>query len=243
MRTASEVAWAGAGLAAGAVAAQLAPGLTASPRIGRFTPRLNGVGADRHVALTFDDGPVPRSTPAVLEALDALGWKATLFMLGEEARRAPGLAAEVAAAGHEVAVHGDRHRTPVKEPPWATLQRLRRAWETIAAATGSVPCWYRPPYGVLSGAALAGARRLGLRPVLWTALGRDWEETATPASIVANIAAGLRPGGAVLLHDYAGSGAWRATVAALPRLAELFDRLVVTPGPLRDHGLAPLGTV
>lgn len=235
------VTWAGVGLAGAAAAAQFAPGLTANPRVLRLAPRLAGVGADGHVALTFDDGPVAPSTPAVLAALDALGWRATFFMLGEEARRAPGLAAEVVAAGHEVGVHGDRHRNPVKEPPWTTLDGLRRAWEAIASATGVTPAWYRPPYGVLSGAALAGARRLGLRPVLWTALGRDWEATATPATIVANVAAGLRPGGTVLLHDYAGSGSWRATVAALPRLAELFDRLAVTPGPLREHGIVQGG--
>jgi peptidoglycan-N-acetylglucosamine deacetylase len=227
----------GAGLAA-AAAAQFLPSLTAIPRVRRLTPWLAGVGAPWHVALTFDDGPVTESTPEVLRALDALGWRATFFMLGVEVRRAPSLAAEVVGAGHELGLHGERHRYAVKEPPWATLDGLRRARETIAAATGVVPRWYRPPYGVLSGAALAGSLRLGLRPVLWTAWGRDWEQAATPASIIANVASDLRPGGTVLLHDAACSGSWRATVAALPHFAELFDQLAVAPGPLGEHLLA-----
>jgi peptidoglycan-N-acetylglucosamine deacetylase len=90
---------------------------------------------------------------------------------------------------------------------------------------------------VLTGAAVAGAARLGLRPVLWTAWGRDWLAEATPASILDDLGAGRVDGGTLLLHDYAASGAWRATLAALPRLAELLDRRGLTAGPLADHGL------
>ncbi|MET0421165.1 MAG: polysaccharide deacetylase family protein, partial [Acidimicrobiia bacterium] len=75
----------------------------------RLTPRLVGIGRRGHVALTFDDGPDPASTPAILGVLDELGWSATFFMLGEMVRRAPGLARDVADAGHEIAVHGDVH--------------------------------------------------------------------------------------------------------------------------------------
>ena len=229
-----------AGLAAGlaaAAAAQALPGLLGLPAVRRVAPRLAGVGASWHVALTFDDGPRRESTPAVLRALDALGWRATFFMLGVEVRRAPALAAEVAAAGHEVGVHADEHRAALREPPWVTLAALRRARQVIGDATGAAPRWYRPPYGVPSGAALAGARALGLRPVLWTVMGRDWEAAATPVSILANVAADLAPGGTVLLHDAAASGSWRATVLALPLLAELFDALGLRPGPLGEHGI------
>jgi peptidoglycan/xylan/chitin deacetylase (PgdA/CDA1 family) len=226
-----------AGLAVAAVA-QALPGLLAVPAVRRgVAPRLAGVGAPWHVALTFDDGPRAESTPAVLAALDALGWRATFFMLGVEARREPAVAAAVAAAGHEIGLHGDAHRAALREPPWATVAALRRARLAIEDATGVAPRWYRPPYGVPSGAALAGARSLGLRPVLWTAMGRDWEAGATPASIVAAVAADLAPGGTVLLHDAAASGSWRAAVAALPLLAELFEAAGLRPGPLGEHGI------
>jgi peptidoglycan-N-acetylglucosamine deacetylase len=228
--------------AAGAVAgvmAQAGPALLALEGLRPLAPaRLAGRGDQAHTAVTFDDGPVPASTPTVLAALDRLGWRATFFMLGVEVRRAPGLAAEVAAAGHEVAVHGDDHASLLRRGPLATLDALRRARDTVAGATGHRPAWFRPPYGVLTGAALAASARLGMRPVLWTAWGRDWRAEATPDSIVADLAAGRLAGGTLLLHDYAASGSWRATVAALPYLAELLDRLALTAGPLAEHRLA-----
>jgi peptidoglycan/xylan/chitin deacetylase (PgdA/CDA1 family) len=229
--------WLGAAGLAAAAAAHPGPALTSITAVRRYTPALAGSGAAGHVALTFDDGPVPASTPAVLGALDRLGWQATFFMLGEEARRSPGLAAEVAAAGHEVAVHGDDHRNLLYRDPAATLAGLRRARDTVAEATGAAPRWFRPPYGVLPGPAWLGARRLGLRPVLWTAWGRDWEAAATPATILAHLERGQLAGGTVLLHDFAASGSWRATVAALPLLAELLDGYGLAVGSLARHGL------
>jgi peptidoglycan-N-acetylglucosamine deacetylase len=223
--------------AAAAAAVHAGPALTAVAAVRRRTPRLAGVGTAGHAALTFDDGPVPASTPAFLDALDRHGWRATFFMLGEEVRRAPGLAAEVAAAGHEVAVHGDDHRSLLRREPLATLDGLRRAREVVAEATGTPPRWFRPPYGVLTGAALLGAARLGLRPVLWTAWGRDWLATATPASILADLGAGRLDGGTLLLHDYAASGSWRETLAALAPLADLLAARGLAAGPLADHGL------
>src|SRR5262249_33711165 len=95
----------GAGAAAATAAGRRAPTVGSfRPVATRLTPALAGMGREGHVALTFDDGPDPASTPRILEALDGLGWTATFFMLGEMVRRAPSLAGEVAAAGHEVAV-------------------------------------------------------------------------------------------------------------------------------------------
>ena len=237
---AASVGLAAAGAAGLTAAAQAAPALTALEGVRlALTPRLAGVGAAGHVAVTFDDGPVAASTPAFLEALERLGWRATFFMLGEEVRRSPGLAAEVAAAGHEVAVHGDDHRSLLRRGPVATVTGLRRARDAVAGATGAAPGWYRPPYGVLTGAALLAAARLHLRPVLWTAWGRDWRAAATPASILADLSAGRVDGGTLLLHDYAASGSWRATVAALAPLAELLAARGLAAGPLADHGLPP----
>jgi hypothetical protein len=81
-----------------------------------------------------------------------------------------------------------------------------------------------------------------VRTVLWTAWGRDWTATATPGSVTAEVARGLRPGGTVLLHDSdctSAPGAWRSALGALPRLAELFAAHHLTIGPLGDHGVAP----
>ena len=72
------------------------------------------LGAAAGVALTFDDGPHPEGTPMMLEILARTGATATFFMVGEQVARRPELAAEVAAAGHLVALHGFHHRLQIR---------------------------------------------------------------------------------------------------------------------------------
>ena len=235
---------AGLGVAAlGAVAANSAPSVIALSRVGRHVaPGLAGVGTPGHVAITFDDGPDPASTPAFLDVLDTLGWRATFFMLGSMVEAAPGLAAEVAAAGHEIGVHGFDHRTHLRLGPRSTRDQIARGRDAIVQATGVVPQWFRPPYGTLSVSALIAARRMGLRTVLWTAWGRDWREDATGASVVDDVLAGFVDGGTVLLHDSdctSSPESWRATLEALPRLAKRFADAGLAVGPAGEHGLTP----
>jgi peptidoglycan/xylan/chitin deacetylase (PgdA/CDA1 family) len=175
------------------------------------------------VAFTFDDGPHPEGTPAVLEALSAAGARATFFLLGEQVRRTGSLAADIVAAGHAVAVHGDRHRALLRLGPPAIADDLDRAAEAIAAATGTVPRLHRAPYGIYSWPALADLHRRRWTPVLWSAWGRDWTRRATPESVAARVRRDLAGGAVVLLHDaddYSAPGCWRATAAALPRMLE-----------------------
>jgi peptidoglycan/xylan/chitin deacetylase (PgdA/CDA1 family) len=233
---------AGVGIAgAAALAANSAPSLVALSWVGRhLSPGLAGVGLPGHVALTFDDGPDVASTPKFLEVLDDLGLQATFFMLGDMARRSPGLAAEVAAAGHEVAVHGDRHRSQLRLAPGAIADDVARARDSVADATGVAPLWFRPPYGTVSLSGMRVARRVGLRTVLWTAWGRDWRADATPESVVGDVLEGYVDGGTVLLHDSDCTSAplcWRATLGALPTLASELDARALRVGPLGEHGI------
>jgi len=206
----------------------------------RTFPRLAGRGSHGHVALTFDDGPDPASTPAFLDALDRLGWHATFFMLGSMVDGAPALAAEVAAAGHEVAVHGYGHRSELLQTPRAVAHDLERAVDAISSATGRVPVWFRPPYGALSAGGVLAARRQGLRTVLWTTWGRDWRAEATAATVATDVARQLGPGATVLLHDSdctSAPGAWRSALGALDHLEELFAVRGLVAGTLADHGV------
>jgi peptidoglycan/xylan/chitin deacetylase (PgdA/CDA1 family) len=204
------------------------------------TPSLAGIGRPDHVALTFDDGPDPVSTPIFLNELDRLGWRGTFFLLGSMVRRAPSLAAEVAARGHEVAVHGDQHRSHLRLSAFAIRDDVARARDLIAATAGAEPRWFRPPYGTLSGGSLSAAHRLGLQTVLWTTWGRDWRPEATAATVVADVTEGLRPGATVLLHDSDCTSApdsWRAGVDALSGLADVFEARGLSVGPLGEHGI------
>src|ERR1700722_10996662 len=231
---------AGGATVAGLVVAHAGPGITGLGPVRRAAfPRLAGEGDPRHVALTFDDGPDPASTPDFAQLLAERGVTATFFLLGEMAARAPGLVADLAAAGHEIGVHGWEHRYLTLRGPRATLDDIRRATELIEGAAGRRPRLFRPPYGVLTGGALAAARRLGLTPVLWGAWGREWVPGATPASVSASLAAGLHGGATVLLHDSdctSPPGSARAALGALPRLLDACRGQGLDGGPLGQHG-------
>lgn len=221
----------------GAAVAHALPAVTARGPARRLTPRLAGQGRPGGVALTFDDGPDPFGTPAVLESLAEFGWRATFFLLGCQVRRHPEIARMVVDAGHEVGVHGDVHRNHLIRTPRGIRRDLRTAAQEVADVTGVSPRWFRPPYGVLSSGSLWAAADLGLTPVLWTAWGVDWR--AGPAvQIVATVMRSLRDGGTVLLHDSdctSRPGSWRSTVAALPLLAAELRARGLEVRSLGDH--------
>jgi peptidoglycan/xylan/chitin deacetylase (PgdA/CDA1 family) len=171
------------------------------------------------VALTFDDGPHPQGTPATLRALADAGAIATFYLVGEQVQRWPSLAAEIAAAGHEIGLHGYRHRLLLRRSVSGLADDLDRAFEVIAGATGREPVSYRPPYGVFSSGALRLVRRRGWRPLLWSRWGRDWGSRDSAESIARRATHDLGAGDVVLLHDadhYSAPDSWRRTVAALP---------------------------
>ncbi|MFI9272873.1 polysaccharide deacetylase family protein [Kitasatospora sp. NPDC052896] len=237
MRTTRMLAAAAGGLAV----AHSLPALTSLGALRPLlAPGLSGPGDRGHVALTFDDGPDPASTPLFLAELEKAGVKATFFLLGRMLVQAPELGRELVAAGHEVAVHGWRHRPLLVRGPRATRDDIARARDLVADVTGQQPRWYRPPYGVLTASALHAARQEGLTPVLWTHWGQDWTAKATPDSVLRTLTRTPLAGGTVLLHDSdvtSAPGAWRSALGALPRLLQLCADQGLRVGPLRDHGL------
>jgi peptidoglycan/xylan/chitin deacetylase (PgdA/CDA1 family) len=230
-------------LACGAVAAavQAAPLATFVPVGKRLTPGLNGRGRAGHVALTFDDGPDAQSTPRFLDALKALDVKATFFLLGEMCERYPDVARRLVDEGHEVAVHSWDHRNHLRNLPGGrTSDQLSRTAEIIEAQTGVRPEYFRPPYGALTAADLVAAKGLGLRTVLWTAWGQDWQRDLTPGDVLGEVLRGDLDGGTVLLHDSdctSEPGSWRATLGALPQLVGTLRARGLEVGTVGTHGL------
>jgi peptidoglycan/xylan/chitin deacetylase (PgdA/CDA1 family) len=205
------------------------PGLAAGFGLPTRLERLQGV------ALTFDDGPHPAGTPAVLEVLAAARAPATFFLVGEQVERQPSLAAEIAAEGHDIALHCRRHRNLLRLTPRQIRDDLDRAAATIADATGRAPLLHRPPYGIFSASGLRIVRRRGWEPLLWSRWGRDWAASATAGSIAARATRRLSAGDVILLHDsdaYSSPDSWRRTVASLPLILER----------LADLGLAAVRT-
>lgn len=189
------------------------------PQVARLMDVPTRLGSSRGIALTFDDGPHPEGTPAVLAELARAEAQATFFLVGEQVERMPALAAEIAAAGHAVGVHGYRHTLLLRRSPASLRDDFARAEDVIGSAVGAPPTLYRPPYGVFSLPALRLVRRLGWSPWLWSRWGRDWERGATAMTIASRATRDLSAGDVVLLHDadhYSAQGSWRKTAAAVP---------------------------
>jgi peptidoglycan-N-acetylglucosamine deacetylase len=198
-------------------------------------PRTLPAGA-AGVALTFDDGPHPVGTPAVLEVLARAGARATFFLIGEQVERRPAVAASIVAAGHEVALHGYHHRLQPRISATAVAEDLRAGAASIEDATGQTPRWHRPPFGIYSASGLAAAREQGLRPLLWSRWGKDWRRFTTPDRIAARITDEVGAGDVILLHDadfYSSKRSYERTVAALPAvIASLQARELATVLPV-----------
>lgn len=149
------------------------------------------------VALTFDDGPDPRTTPRFLDLLARHQVQATFFMVGEAARRHRDLVRRVADAGHAIGNHTWNH------PSLPLLSRRERIRQIRAAQRALAPFarkLFRPPFGNLNRISHLDAALLGYTVVTWNVVGMDWQ-THGADWLVAHLYEQIRPGAIVLLHD------------------------------------------
>jgi peptidoglycan-N-acetylglucosamine deacetylase len=215
--------------------AQLLEAWAAFPGLERLDPGATGEG---RVALTFDDGPDTDSTPAVLDALDAIGVRATFFVVGEQLEQNWRIARDAADRGHELALHGYTHPRHDQLGPAAARDEVARGVGAFEAALGRRPALMRPPYGLFSEHSYAACGKLGLEPVYWSAWALDWEAIA-PDRITDLACRDLVSGMIVLLHDsprYAERESALATAEALPQIAERAAELGLELGPVgRSH--------
>lgn len=127
------------------------------------------------VALTYDDGPSPRNTSALLDLLAEHSVHATFFLIGEHVRKHPELARRVVAGGHVIGNHTTMHPNLRKKDDAAVREELLSCQKTIEDALGVTPVLFRPPYGARRPGVLRVARSLGLTPVMWNVTAHDWD--------------------------------------------------------------------
>jgi peptidoglycan/xylan/chitin deacetylase (PgdA/CDA1 family) len=193
------------------------------------------------VALTYDDGPSPRNTPALLAVLADAGAQATFFLIGEHVRKYPALAQEIVRAGHVLGNHTTMHPNLSRKSAARIREELTRCQQILEDTTGVSPVLFRPPYGARRPAVLRIARSLGLRPVMWNITAHDWEQK-TPGVLQTRIDTGIarnrRAGVAsnILLHDashldnaVSGYAPREDTVAATRALLQRSDLRFTTP--------------
>jgi peptidoglycan-N-acetylglucosamine deacetylase len=190
-----------------------------------------------HVAITFDDGPDPQVTPRVLALLEAARARATFFCIGERVRRFPALAREIVACGHTIENHSEHH------PWWFSLldparmsTEIERAQLSIAETVGRLPRFFRAPAGLRNPFLEPLLARAGLTLTSWTRRGFDTVNRSAD-SVLARLAANLRPCDILLLHDAGGAQSRAGTpvvLEVLPRLLEELATRRLTPVTLAD---------
>jgi peptidoglycan-N-acetylglucosamine deacetylase len=201
------------------------------PRGRLFGPVVWRARAQPRVAITFDDGPHPEDTPAILEALARAGARATFFFVGEKARRHPALVRQAAEAGHEIGAHSDTH------PWWFSLALPARVARevgdcarTLERLCGRRPIHFRPPVGHKSLFLQGPLAASGMTLVTWSS--RSFDTLGrSPEAILRSTLRTVSPGGIVLLHEgVRRRGGVSSTVTVLPRLL----------AALRERGLEPV---
>lgn len=198
----------------------------------RRHPGIQRVAEAGHAVITLDDGPDADATPAVLDALDAAGARATFFILAVQLRAHAEIAAEVLRRGHEVGLHGYDHHRHDRISGRQSHEDLKRGFGAIEDAIGVRCRWFRPPYGKMSDGAAAACRELGMTPVYWSAWGLDWEDVE--AGRIAQVAGEqLEDGGILLLHD-------SARHARRPSAVPTAQAIPLIVGRMRERGIAPI---
>ncbi len=195
------------------------PGLSMFADVRTHTP-----SGKRQVALTFDDGPHPKTTRQVLEILNQRGARATFFVIGRKVDEYPDVLREMVQGGHGVGLHGYRHdRLYALKPPAYVAKDIERTQQSVQNACGERPVLFRPPIGFISPRTAAGARRARVSFVGWSARAYDGTGPRAPSSILRQVEPKLRDGAIILLHDAAERDDF--TPSALEALPALLDAI------------------
>lgn len=185
---------------------------------------------EKIIALTYDDGPDPVNTPAVLDALKKHNAHATFFVLGKRVTANPEIIKRIKAEGHELGSHGYTHPDYNKYKKSAIAADITQTSDVLRKITGSDPSWFRPPGGYLSYDMVDICRDQKLTIAYWTYQqdSKDWRNGVGAGQIAGHINRHLEPGQIIVLHDGAPNGLQtaRATDLMLDHLEKQGYRVV-----------------
>ena len=195
-----------------------------------------GSASRKQVALTFDDGPNPAKTPALLDALEKAHAPATFFVVGSRAEQAPDLLRQMTALGDEVENHSYTHPNMNLLIPSAAEEEMLRDSVLIQAMTGRRPRFFRPPGGNADPSVQRLARSYGLSLAYWTVDALHAEDVGSPPALIQYVMQHVRPGAIVLLHN-----APDVTTAAVPGLVAALRAHGYTLVTLSQIAQGPIG--
>lgn len=172
-----------------------------STNSGLFAPVLYKIKKEQFIALTFDDGPDPESTPLILDELKKFNHKATFFVIGKKAERYPNLIKRIISEGHSIGIHTYEHS--YKFPFYNTKRisnELSMCINILNEITGKKPVLFRPPIGIMTPNISKICKELNLTVVGWSIRSYDTLKIA-PKIIYNRIQKRIKGGDIILLHD------------------------------------------
>lgn len=149
---------------------------------------------DHSVYLTFDDGPIPESTPFILKTLDEFGVKATFFVVADNVRKYPMLYKQILDAGHCIGNHTYNHMGGARHRTSTYLENVRKADEILNTHL------LRPPHGWMRPDQYAWLSRK-YKIVMWDLVTRDYSRSLSADDVVRNVMRYSRNGSIITFHD------------------------------------------
>lgn len=154
----------------------------------------------KKIYLTFDDGPHPTATPAVLDVLQKYGIRATFFLSGQNITGQEELVRRIISEGHSIGIHAFHHSRQLAFSKERTKEEILRTEALLTPLLGRKPRSFRPPFGFFSWNTIAAARELGYLLVMWSCLTgdfRSWHDE----KVIDTAMAGIQHGSILVFHD------------------------------------------
>ena len=165
------------------------------PKIIRvFYPDLIWQKNEQGIFLTFDDGPHPDITPAVLKILKDNDVKATFFCVGDNVKKYPEIYKDILSEGHRTGNHTFNHLNGWKTDNKTYIDNVLKAGEYIGSTL------FRPPYGKIKRSQIKRLKK-DFEIIMWSVLTYDFRKKTSPEKCLQNSFKGLKNGSIVVFHD------------------------------------------
>ena len=164
------------------------------PLISRGCANMDGI------ALTFDDGPCPASTPLLLSLLAQYQFTATFFVIGKKAEAYPELIQAILEQGHSIGNHSYRHDPFLMLRSCTTLAGDIRAAQEVLKRSGVRPLLFRPPVGITNSRLKPVLEHQGLQAITFSCRVFD-RGNRNIHNLAAKVRSHLKSGDILLLHD------------------------------------------
>lgn len=151
--------------------------------------------SQKEVFLSFDDGPIPETTPFVLETLKQYQIKATFFCVGDNVKKYPELVLQILQEGHDIGNHGYSHLKGWNISKEQYIQDVLHCDSFVNSRL------FRPPYGKIKFSQARKLKKLGFKIIMWSVLSRDFDKTVSPQQCLDNVKQNVSQGAIIVFHD------------------------------------------